>query len=89
VLALAEDKVQADADYDATITANLQRLAKVAGVTVSSAEPLRYNEVNKSFTFRVRTNYYTVTASAKDCSLKLDTLSIEQAAYIIKYLRGK
>ena len=88
VLALAEAKVQADADYDASITANLQRLAKVAGVNVPTGQQ-RYGEVNKSFHFRVgESRYYTVTASAKDCSLKLDTLSLEQAEFIIRYLKS-
>ena len=88
VFALAEAKVKASSEYDALITDNLQRLAKVAGVTVPSAQQ-RYNEVNKSFSFRVGdSRYYSVTTSAKDCSMKLDTLSFEQAEHIIKYLRG-
>jgi len=88
VFALVQAKVQANADYDAAITANLQRLAKVAGVTVST-EQQRYSEVNKSFHFRVGQRYYDVTASTKDCSMKMSSLSIEQAEYIIRYLRGK
>jgi len=88
VFALAQAKVQADADYDAAITANLQRLAKVAGVKLPSAQQY-YNEVNKSFHFSVGQRYYDVTASAKDCSMKMSSLSIEQAEHIIKYLRGK
>jgi hypothetical protein len=88
VFAMALDKVQADADYDAQITANLQRLAKVAGVAVSTEQQC-YGEVNKSFHFSVRQRYYDVTASAKDCSMKMSSLTIEQCEFIIKYLRGK
>lgn len=86
VFQLAVDKVQADTDYDAAITANLQRLASVAGEKLPSEQNYR-GEVNKNFTLHIGNNYYTVTASAKDCSLKLDNLTIEQATYIIKYLR--
>jgi hypothetical protein len=89
VFALAQAKVQADADYEAKITANLQRLAAVANVPRPSKETALYGKVNNQFSFRVGENrYYTVTASAKDCSLKLDTLSFEQAEVIIRYLKS-
>ena len=84
VFALAQAKVQADADYEAKITANLQRLAKVAGETLST-EPLR--DIRTSFTWRHGNHYDTVTASADSCSLKLDTLTVVQAEYIIRYLK--
>jgi hypothetical protein len=86
VFALAQAKVQADADYDAAITANLQRLAKVAGETLPSTQQ-RYGQVNSSFHFRVGQRYYDVTASAKDCSMKMISLSIEQCEFIIRYLK--
>jgi len=89
VFALAEAKGAADAEYDGKITANLQRLAKAAGENVGTEDIRGRGEVRKDFTFRVGdSRYYTVTASAKDCSLKLDALSIEQAEVIIRYLKS-
>jgi len=89
VFSLAQAKVQADADYDAKITANLQRLAKVADVKLLQAEETFRGETRKSFHFKVGdSRYYDVTTSANDCSLKLDTLSFEQAEHIIRYLKG-
>jgi hypothetical protein len=86
VYQLGVDKVTADTAYDNAITKNLQRLATVAGETLQTHD--RYSaEVQKSFTWKHGTHYDTVTASAEDCSLKLDTLSIEQAEYIIRYLK--
>ena len=89
---MAQAKVQADADYDAKITANLQRLAKVADVNLlqaKEAEGTFRGETRKSFHFKVGdSRYCDVTTSANDCSLKLDTLSVEQAEHIIRYLKG-
>jgi hypothetical protein len=51
ILALAQKQVQAGADYEAKITANLQRLAAVAKVPVSAQN--HRSEVNKEFNFRV------------------------------------
>lgn len=64
VLALAEAKIAADNAYESTIAANLQRLAKATGQHVNVEDPndLR-GEVRKSFTWKLRNNYHTVTAS--------------------------
>lgn len=81
VFALAQTKVQSDADYEATIAANLQRLANVAKVTVREAG-------QKSFSFSTgESQYHTVAVSANDADLKLDSLTFEQAEHIIRYLR--
>jgi hypothetical protein len=86
VFALAKAKVAEDNAYDTAITANLQHLAKVAGESVPESFSWR-REGRKSFTWRLRGNYHTVTASAEDCSLKLDNLTLEQAEQIIRLLK--
>ena len=87
IFALAEDKVAKDAAYEAKIAANLQRLAKATGTHVSTEAPNGRGEVRKNFTWKLRDNYHTVTASAKDCSLTLDNLTLEQAEKVIAILK--
>jgi hypothetical protein len=87
IFALAEAKVAADAEYEAQIAANIQRLAKATGERVSVEAPNGRGEVRKNFTWKLRGNYHTVTASAKDCSLTLDNLTIEQAEKVIAILK--
>jgi hypothetical protein len=83
VLALAEEKVAANNAYEATIAANLQRLAKATGTALPWSSELRNN-----FTWKRGNNYHTVTASAEDCSLALDNLTFEQAEKIIAVIKG-
>ena len=90
ILALAEDKLAKDAEYENKIAANLQRLAEAAGVKITRESNDGRGEIRKAFHFRVgESRYYDVAAaSADDCSLNLPTLSFAQAERIIHYLKG-
>jgi len=85
VFALAKAKVAEDNAYEAAIAANLQRLAEATGESVPESLSCSHS---KNFTWRLGGNYHTVTASAKDCSLKLDNLTLEQAEQIISILKA-
>lgn len=90
VLALAEDKLAKDTAYEAKIAANLLRLADVAGVEINSTEHLNgRGEVRKDFTLCIgESQYHKVNVTDHDADLKLDSLTFEQAEYIIRYLKG-
>lgn len=87
VLEKANDKVKAEADYEAKLTANLQRLAKVAGVSVGTVN--YRNEVNREFTLKSSGHYHTVKTNETDVDMSLDSLTFDQAEYIIRYLKGE
>ena len=88
VFSLAVTKVAADAEYEAKIAANLQRLADVAGVKFHSEDGLNYRgEQRTSFSWKVGTAYHEVKVNDHDADLKLNDLTFEQAEFIIRYLR--
>jgi hypothetical protein len=64
-------------------------MAKVAGVPAPKQDPYR-SEVPKSLNFHTgESQYHTVTVSDHDVDLRLDSLTFEQAEYIIRYIKGE
>jgi hypothetical protein len=79
VLAVAQAKVKADAEYEAKKVSNLRQLAKSIGKT------LAYTDEQLAERSSFYTDYGTVEASGSTAYLKLN-LTIEQAEHILKYL---
>lgn len=87
VFALAQEQARCDAEYEATITAGLQRLAKAAGTEVPTTDKWQ-REVRSSFTLSIGEVYGDASANLDSASLKLNCLTYKQAEHILSYLKG-
>jgi hypothetical protein len=88
VFALAQRKVAADARYEHSLTENLRVLCDKAGLKPPYHDERR-TEIPRQQTGSVNGYYITINASANadDQEITLDHLSIEQAAYLLKWIK--
>lgn len=82
VFALVEEKVAADAVYEATIAKNRNRLAAHCGVALHADD----NGKRTDFSWH-HNGYHTVKVSKDNCDLDLNDLTFEQAEHIIWFLK--
>lgn len=90
VFALAQCKVKDDARYEASVLANLTALSKAACLTLPYHDERR-NEVLRTNSGSTNGFYIKLTASATpdEQQLDIDHLTVEQAAYILNYLKAQ
>ena len=85
VLELAERKLDKEQAYNACITDNLTRIAKIAGARINT----NTEGVARNAWVTLRGVHTDITVYEEECSLKLDNLTFEKAEYILRYLKGE